>query len=68
MNTLRILSKYCLWSIHVCLINLPIVDWKFGRYIGKNYWEFRIFFFFSMNLYLSWKLCQVLSHKLSFDD
>nr|YP_010038367.1 NADH-plastoquinone oxidoreductase subunit I [Abies georgei var. smithii]QJU48726.1 NADH-plastoquinone oxidoreductase subunit I [Abies georgei var. smithii] len=45
MNTLRILSKYCLWSIHVCLINLPIVDWKFGRYIGKTIGNLESFFF-----------------------
>nr|ULF47554.1 NADH dehydrogenase subunit I [Cathaya argyrophylla] len=29
MSTLRILSKYCLWSMRICPINLPVVDWTF---------------------------------------
>ena len=33
MNTLRILSKYCLWSMRLCLINPPVVDWKNERLV-----------------------------------
>jgi len=48
------------WSIYPLLIgNLEDI---LGKTIGN------LEYFFSMNLYLSWKLCQVLSHKLSFDD